>query len=169
MRLAVYALLITLLFALTSQAARPPPPATCDGDPARLDANKHLVLSFFAFEGSLQAQAERFLSADYVQHNPRLLRIDEITGASGRNAWLRGLQEAKKRGIEFVTPGIRLDEPVILMAECDLVTALYKGRLEDPDRPGQTYEAFAFETFRVRDGKLAEHWDQVSLSRGWMR
>ena len=32
----------------------------------------------------------------------------------------------------------------------------------------RTYEAFAFETVRIRDGKFAEHWDQVTLAEGWM-
>jgi predicted SnoaL-like aldol condensation-catalyzing enzyme len=169
MRLAVYALFITLLSALICAAADAPQPATCNSNPARLDANKQLVLRFFSFKGSLESQAETFLSKDYIQHNPRLLRLDEITGASGRDAWLRAIQEAQKRGIEFEIPGIRYANPIILMAECDLVTALYERRLEDPDRPGRTYEAFTFETFRVRDGKLVEHWDQVSSSKGWMK
>ena len=31
-----------------------------------------------------------------------------------------------------------------------------------------TYEAFAFETVRVKDGKFTEHWDQVTLAAGWL-
>ncbi len=45
---------------------------------------------------------------------------------------------------------------------------VYKGVLPDPDAPSKTYEAFAFEAYRVRDGMLAEHWDQVTLTPGWM-
>ena len=69
----------------------------------------------------------------------------------------------------MTVPGIRLSNPVILMAECDLVTAIYKGVLPDPDDASRTYEAFAFEVFRVRDGKVSEHWDQVQLAPGWLK
>ena len=110
------------------------------------------------------------MTADYIQHNPRFLRVDEVTGATGRQAWVEAFSEAQRRGIALVDlGGISLaDEPVILMAECDLVTAIYRGEIADPDDPSRTYEAFAFETVRIRDGKFAEHWDQVTLESGWM-
>jgi predicted SnoaL-like aldol condensation-catalyzing enzyme len=54
------------------------------------------------------------------------------------------------------------------MAEGDLGHAVYRGLLPDPDRPGERYEAFAFEAFRFRDGRFTEHWDQVKLVKGWM-
>jgi predicted SnoaL-like aldol condensation-catalyzing enzyme len=44
-----------------------------------------------------------------------------------------------------------------------------KGVLNDPDDPSCTYEAFAFETVRVKDGKFTEHWDQVTLAPGWLK
>ena len=40
--------------------------------------------------------------------------------------------------------------------------------MSESDNPGQRYEAFAFEAFRIRDGQFTEHWDQVRLRRGWM-
>jgi predicted SnoaL-like aldol condensation-catalyzing enzyme len=47
------------------------------------------------------------------------------------------------------------------------VLLVYQGVLPDPDAPSKTYEAFAFEAYRIRDGMLAEHWDQVTLTPGW--
>ena len=136
---------------------------------AELDANKQILLDFFSFQGSREVRAERFMTEDYIQHNPRLLRMDEITGASGRQAWIEGFQEAERRGVRIVDlGGIPLRDPVLVMAEDDLVTAIYRGEMTDPDDPGRTYEAFAFETVRIRDGKMAEHWDQVTLAPGWM-
>ncbi|MAY01694.1 MAG: hypothetical protein CMQ38_01805 [Gammaproteobacteria bacterium] len=136
----------------------------------REDANKQLLLDFFDFEGSGEERMEQFLAEDYIQHNPRFLAMDEFTGASGNRAWVEARLEARARGgIPLVDlGGIRLRDPVIVMAEDDLVTAIYKGDLPDPDNPGETYEAFAFETFRVQDGKFTEHWDQVTLEAGWM-
>ena len=137
---------------------------------ATLDANKQLLIDFFN-SGNLsrEERSRRFQSEDYVQHNPRALRIDEITGAKGRDAWVKAFEEAARRGVALVDlGGIPLRDPVIVMAECDLVTAIYKGVLRDPDDPTRTYEAFAFETVRVKDGKFTEHWDQVTLASGWL-
>ncbi len=132
--------------------------------------NKQLLLDFFAFQGTDIERMEQYMAEDYVQHNPRFLAMDKFTGASGNRAWVEARIEARERGgIPLVDlGGIRLSNPIIVMAEDDLVTAIYKGDLPDPDNPGETYEAFAFETFRVNNGKFTEHWDQVTLKEGWM-
>jgi len=136
---------------------------------AQLDANKQLLSDFFNSRGTREERSKRFQAENYVQHNPRALRIDEITGATGRQAWVKAFEEAARRKAALVDlGGIALRDPIIVMAECDLVTAIYKGTLPDPDNPGRTYEAFAFETVRVKDGKFTEHWDQVTLAAGWM-
>ena len=133
------------------------------------EANKQLVIDFFAFEGDREVRARRFMTDDYVQHNPRFLAMDVFTGASGSQAWVEAGPEAQRRGLRLVElGGIPLRDPVLLIAEGDLVTAIYRGELDDPTEPGRTYEAFAFETFRVRDGRFSEHWDQVTLAQGWM-
>jgi predicted SnoaL-like aldol condensation-catalyzing enzyme len=134
------------------------------------ETNKQLLLDFFNFQGTDEERMQQFLAPDYVQHNPRFLAMDEFTAARGNRAWVEARREARAQGgIPLVDlGGIRLRDPIILMAEDDLVTAIYKGDLPDPDKPGETYEAFAFETFRVRDGKFTEHWDQVTLKAGWM-
>lgn len=173
---------VAILFATSAAAVAPQPPAPSPA-PVRqpmcseqvpqkqLDANKQLLLDFFNAPAGLtrDQRSARIQSEDYIQHNPRFLRMDAITGATGRQAWVKAGDEAARRGITLVAlNGIRLRDPVILMAECDLVTAIYRGVLPDPDDKTKTYEAFAFEVFRVKDGKVTEHWDQVQLSAGWM-
>ena len=134
-----------------------------------LEKNKQLLLDFFHFQGTREERAAKFLADDYVQHNPRFLAMDKITGAKGRAAWVAAQNEAQKRGIRLVDlAGISLrSDPVVLMAEGDLVTAIYKGTMKDPDGSGREWEIFAFETVRIRDGKFTEHWDQVTLAAGW--
>ena len=158
-----------------AQAQAPPQhrlEPVCEQVPqSQLEANKKVLLDFFNAPRGLtrEERSARIQSEDYIQHNPRFLRMDEITGATGRQAWVKAGEEAAQRGISLVAlGGIRLRNPVIVMAECDLVTAIYRGVLPDPDDPSRTYEAFAFETFRVKDGKVTEHWDQVQLAPGWM-
>lgn len=158
-----------LLLAWTLCGAQTPEPGPCNVSQAELNANKQLLLDFFNSEGTRRERAERFMADDYIQHNARLRKVDEITGASGRESWIQGFLEAERRGIQLVDlGGIRLRNPIIIMAECDLVTAIYRGVRQDPDDPNRSYEAFAFETVRVRDGKFTEHWDQVTLAPGWM-
>ena len=51
------------------------------------------------------------------------------------------------------------------MAECDLVTIVHKNFRQDPTAPAGTfYEVFTFDTFRVRNGKLVEHWDGAVIN-----
>jgi len=131
--------------------------------------NRQRIIEFFAFTGTRQERADQLMTPDYVQHNPRFLRMDEITGATGSQAWVAAFEEAGRRRIQLVAlPGIALRNPIILMQDGDLVHAIYRGTRPDPDAPGQTYNVYAFESFRVRDGKFSEHWDQVRLEPGWM-
>ena len=48
----------------------------------------------------------------------------------------------------------------IVTATCDVVTMIHKQYRQDPTAaPGTFYEAFTFDAFRVRNGKVVEHWD----------
>jgi predicted SnoaL-like aldol condensation-catalyzing enzyme len=130
---------------------------------------KQLIIRFFGFQGTREERAAQTQTVDYIQHNPRFLRMDEFTGAKGNQAWVKAGEEANRRGIQLVAlNGVGLRNPIILIGEGDLVHAVYRGNSPDPDAPGQTYEAFAFESFRVRGDKFSEHWDQVRLAPGWM-
>jgi len=45
------------------------------------------------------------------------------------------------------------------------VTAIVQNTRRDPTAPpGTTYEHFGFDTFRVRGGKLIEHWDNEEIT-----
>lgn len=134
-----------------------------------LTPNEQLIIDFFAFTGTREERAARFMTPDYIQHNPRFLRMDEITGAKGNEAWVKAGEEATRRRVQLVAlPGIALRNPIIVMNEGDMAFAVYRGTRPDPANPAATYDVFAFESFRIRDGKFSEHWDQVRLAPGWM-
>jgi predicted SnoaL-like aldol condensation-catalyzing enzyme len=154
--------LFMLAGALFAQTPTNSPPRDAD-----LSArNKQLVINFFKDRGDPNRPL-RYLADDYVQHNPRFLAMDEVTHATGREAWTKANQIARGHARLVVNGGIPLNDPFLIMADGDLVTALYQAKLPDPDNPSKTYEAFTFETFRIRGDKFIEHWDGVQLAPGW--
>lgn len=124
--------------------------------PARagsLEANKRLVLDFWrvVIEAQNVAAARDFLAPEYVQHNPLV-----GTGLAGfvryfGSRWKRpkpAEAELRKR-------------PIAVVAEGDLVTLIWKVPRPEPSDKSKTYDSFWFDAFRVRDGKLVEHWDNA--------
>ena len=138
---------------------------TTPASPGRLEANKKLLFDFFS--APIQDRT-KLLTPDYIQHNPRFLKMNDITHSAGAEAWLKAVQAAGRHADKLVDPDFKPPISLVLtMAEGDLVTAIFKAIVPDPDNPSKTYERFLFETVRIRDGKLAEHWDGVFLEKGW--
>jgi len=48
----------------------------------------------------------------------------------------------------------------MLIAECDYAAIVWKQVLPDPDTAGRTWEAFTFDAYQIRDGKIVAHWDE---------
>lgn len=130
------------------------------------EANKKLLFDFFRLGQNLDARTQ-MLTPDYTQHNPRFLKLDLQTGKKNREAWAAAIRAAQGHARLTDADFNLRSTPVAVVAEGDLVVAIYKATLPDPDDPAKTYEAFNFEMVRVKDGKLAEHWDALKLSKNW--
>ncbi|MEC3949619.1 hypothetical protein [Sphingobium sp. HWE2-09] len=106
------------------------------------------------------------MAPDYIQHNPIARRIGEVNGVHGLDEF-KLLLEMKAKGAEGPPPplpGQPAEDPYhYIMADCDHVFQLKKSYLPDPQHPGQFYEAFAFDFWRVDNGKLVEHWDGARI------
>jgi predicted SnoaL-like aldol condensation-catalyzing enzyme len=50
-----------------------------------------------------------------------------------------------------------------VIAACDVVMQLHRGYAQNPPNSGNWVEQTGWDLFRVRDGKLIEHWDGTSL------
>jgi predicted SnoaL-like aldol condensation-catalyzing enzyme len=164
-------LFVMAIGASTAAAAQQVPPqaanpaAGCSATAAQLEANKKVAIQFFRTTG-----AERVALADpsYQQHNPAFKKRAEDNKVSDyeefRNTFLA---QAAGRGAAGAGRGLAAgpQPPAgnpfeIVVAECDLVTAIHKNFRQDPTAaPGTFYEVFTFDTFRMRGGKLVEYWD----------
>jgi predicted SnoaL-like aldol condensation-catalyzing enzyme len=150
------------------QAANPA--AGCTATPAQLEANKRVAMEFFRATG-----AERVALADpsYKQHNPAFKKRAEDNKVSDYEEFRTTfLGQAAGRGAggagrgPATGPQPPQGNPLeIVVAECDLVTAIHKNYRQDPTAAAGTfYEVFTFDTFRVRNGKLVEHWDGAVIN-----
>lgn len=85
----------------------------------------------------------RYMVADYRQHDPHL--------EDGRDALAGFFKMASAAGIDLWPP-----MPICVVVEADIVTLLLQA--ETPDGS----EKFIPTMFRVRDGKMSEHWSAAA-------
>ena len=155
-------------------SAPPPPAAPTPAAAAALaqetqeEANKKVVLAFFR-EGITNDERYELLHPDYIQHNPMFKRFGEINHTKGREEFtlLMGLI-SKGRGGFRPPPGDGPKPPppdptYMVMADKDLVTVIQKRSTPDPQHKGQFYESYWFDTWRIKDGKMSEHWDAATI------
>ena len=152
-------LLLIAVAALSTQASRAQVPVTVhpnqqvllqSQDP-QLAANKKLVFDFW--RELVQARnvelAPEFLPEDYIQHDPNI--------GTGRKALVDLFALFQRQPVKP-----EIDNLVTIVAEGDKVVLARRNELPDPKNPGQTYTTTKFDMFRIKDGKIAEHWDIVT-------
>jgi predicted SnoaL-like aldol condensation-catalyzing enzyme len=165
-------LLVGAIAALGAAAAAQTPATEsapqCSASPDQLAQERRLATSFFT-PGATLEQRTALLAPDYIQHNPRFRKFAEEHHLDDNAAFVAmakagqlGRQPSLAPGAPPPPPG---DPVAIVLAQCDLVTVIHKTYRHDPDAPiGVWYEYFSFDTFRVKDGKLAEHWDNATVT-----
>jgi predicted SnoaL-like aldol condensation-catalyzing enzyme len=123
---------------------------------AEISAKKRLFMEFEAALGrmtvagsvqeDLEGILERYVGEPYIQHDPNI--------ADGKD----GLRKFFGLGGYGDSP----PAPVCLIVEGDLISVVLQTRAPDPTNPGALYDLFFVSLFRIRDGKLVEHWDSMS-------
>jgi len=174
------AALAVAAMALTACGSAPPPEdpaakAAAEAGAAALaqdsleERNKQVVLQFFK-PGITPDQMYELMHPDYVQHNPVFKRFGEINGLKGREEFKALAGFFFPAGGDAPPPpparaaGAPADDPTYLVvAEGDTVTVLQKRYQPDPLKPGEFYETFWYDTWRLKDGKLYEHWDPATI------
>ena len=144
------------------------PTPGCKATPAQLEEVRQAGIAFTRSQG-----AARVALADpsYKQHNPAFVKGAREAGQSDYDyfkARFGGPPAARQGGAAPAATGPQPPQgnpTEIVMAECDLVTIIHKNYRQDPTAPAGTfYEVFTFDTFRVRNGKLVEHWDGAVIN-----
>ena len=156
-----------LVLAAVSPHAQTAPTAPTQ---AQLEANKKLLLDFFASQGTREEQSKRFQAEDYIQHNPRALRMDEITGAKGRHAWVAAFEESREA--RDPARGAGRDsaaQPGHHHGRRRSRHRHLQGHAARSGRQDANLRSVRFRDRRIKDGKFVEHWDQVTLAPGWMK
>jgi predicted SnoaL-like aldol condensation-catalyzing enzyme len=160
--------------ASVSAFAQAPAPAVqanptpgCTATPAEIAANKKAVLAFF------DPTADRLALADptYKQHNPAFMKRSAAAGVSDYEEYKQAFSGAGRggggRGRGPAADGPRPpagNQLEVVTAECDIVSVIHKRYVQDPtEAPGKFYEQFSFDVFRVKNGKLTEHWDGATI------
>jgi predicted SnoaL-like aldol condensation-catalyzing enzyme len=153
---------VALLACAGFAGAQVPPVAAPDqhallksSDP-KLAANKKLVFDMYRaiVNGGHAEMAEQFFTPEYIQHNPNV--------KSGRDELVRYIRQT--RPVRPIPDTIGF--PVIsIMAEGDLVLVSSVEYHDDPDAPGKKYATTHFDLYRLENGKIAEHWDNVLKSK----
>lgn len=159
-----------MLFAMHSSRAAEFPPlpdqkewdeaiAKFSQDPdSKLAANRRLVME--AELGFAQALRyghtreifERYVSPNYVQHDPNMApgREGLISSFESAAAQFKSMQGEQPQGGSAI--------PKLVMAQGDYVALVFQSERADPADKSKTYVYYPVAVFRIENGKLAEHW-----------
>ncbi len=127
----------------------------------KAEANKKVVLEYYrvVFQAHNVDAAPAYISTDYIEHNPQI--PSSLTGWQG---FFRELWKASpnKPVLPMLEPPIK---PEIIVAEGDMVSGMWRVPRPDADNPAKMHDTFLFGIFRVKDGKILEHWDSVFVAQ----
>ena len=147
------------------QALHPAVPVTANPDhqamltsaDPQLAANKRLCYDMWRtlVDGRDVEAARHYFDENYIQHNP----IAD-TGYAGLVEYFSSL------GPPQDIPD-RIQRPLVaILAERDLVAMAWVDERERPNAPGKNYTTTIFNMYRIKDGKIVEHWDHGTLPDG---
>jgi predicted SnoaL-like aldol condensation-catalyzing enzyme len=125
-------------------------------DTAEEARNKKLVLDMWQaviVDYSPEAVL-KYIAPDYIQHNPAV--------PAGREFLYKAVKELAEHKKANPNAAPHTTKRLIhAFADGDLVALTWTLDVPEPANPSKTYVASAFDMFRVKDGMIVEHWDDV--------
>lgn len=121
----------------------------------QLEANKQLVLDMWhdVINGRNIEAASKYISEDYVQHSP--------SAQNGVKALVEFLKTEFPDSKPLEPGTFPLTDFEFVMAEGDLVQLMFQREVPDPHNPETMLKIWWYDTYRVKDGMIVEHWDSV--------
>jgi predicted SnoaL-like aldol condensation-catalyzing enzyme len=121
-----------------------------------LDANAKLCDDFLTtvIRGGKVDEASKYLADDFIEHNVNLT-------ANSRAEFLPKLKAFQDRGGFARAAAAGAAQPQRTVFSHDDVVIFISPRppQDNPNNPGQKMIPTHFDVFRIRNGKIAEHWD----------
>jgi len=136
---------------------------------AQMEKNKAVVRAFFKPDVTGKERYD-LLDDGYIQHNPSAKKMADDMHLSYKEGFRQMLD---RMGGNFPTPpteieGVKVPAGNMLymvLAEGDLVFVMSQQYRRDPTVTAVTfYPAYTWDVFRVRNGKLYEHWDGATIN-----
>ncbi|HEY1124583.1 MAG TPA: nuclear transport factor 2 family protein [Sphingobium sp.] len=123
-------------------------------DLTREATNKQLVLDMWheVIVRRDLAKAGDYIAQDYIQHSP--------SAGQGLKALVDFLK-IELGGAEPRTEPVQRTPFEFVMAEGDLVQLMFKRPIPDPNKAGKMIHVWWYDTYRVKDGLIVEHWDSA--------
>jgi predicted SnoaL-like aldol condensation-catalyzing enzyme len=121
-------------------------------DDPQLFANKRLAFDLWRHipEAGREELAPLYVDPIYIQHNPN--------AATGRDGMMEYFAMRPDTSIDST-----LEDPLVaIVAEGDLVVQVLQEERPHPNKPGVIYYVPWFDMFRIKDGRVIEHWDTAS-------
>ncbi len=127
---------------------------------AQLVANKKLVYDMWrtVMSAGQVDKATQFFAADLKQHNPLI--------ATGLPAYQRWLSASLKK--QDKVPATVAEPLITMVAEGNNVGMAFVTEYPEPDAPGKTYTSTHFYLLRIESNKIAEMWESVQVSKGFI-
>ena len=157
MRLSLLACCIAATLAVPATAQVPPEPVKDQlpllksHDP-KLAANKQLVFDMYRtiVNAGRADLADKYFTEEYIQHNPNVK-----SGKAALVEYIRKTRPARAIPDQITFPVISI------IAEGDMVSVATVSYEDDLERPGEKYVTTHFDLYRIENGLIAEHWDNV--------
>ncbi|GAB3019239.1 nuclear transport factor 2 family protein [Bowmanella dokdonensis] len=148
------ALFCNISLAQEPVALHPDQISLLESDQVQLQENKRLVFEFWrqVFQTRDMRKAADYLAEDYIQHNPNL--------ANGRKAFIEFFSRFEQQPVKA-----EIDNLVSIVAEGDKVILSFRRELPVPNQAGKSYTTTWFDMFRVKEGKIVEHWDNATVPK----